>query len=189
MFWKKLLLRNFEKFAGKHLCQSLIFKKVADLKPATLLKRALSHIRFPMNFTKFLRTPLQNIPGGCFCWSLGIHAIEYQNINEKNQIIFEKYILVEIFSSDNQLQKPPFEGNFCERSPENFINFQENIPSKCQVTCNFVLKSNSTGMFFLEIYEIFRTAILRNNLFVAILLSFFITYFANLIYSSPKLLD
>ena len=44
-------------------------------------------------------------------------------------------------------------------------------------------------MFFLEIYEIFRTAILRNNLFVAILLSFFITYFANLIYSSPKLLD
>ena len=139
MFWKKLLLRNFEKFAGKHLCQSLIFKKVADLRPATLLKRALSHIRFPMNFTKFLRTPLQNIPGGCFCWSLGIHAIEYQNINEKNQILFEKYILVETFSSDNQLQKPAFAGVSRRSCPEKFINFPEKHPQKTSyVTCSFV---------------------------------------------------
>ena len=125
IFWKKLVLRNFAKFAGKHLCQSLIFKKVADLRPVTLLKRRPRHMRFPMNFTKFLRTSLQNIAGGCFCWSLGIHAIEYQNINEKNQILFEKYILVKTFSTDNQLQKLPFESNFCESSPENFINFPE----------------------------------------------------------------
>ena len=29
---RKGLLRNFAKFAGKHLCQSLVFNKVADLR-------------------------------------------------------------------------------------------------------------------------------------------------------------
>ena len=32
------VLRNFAKFTGKHLCQSLYFNKVAGLRPATLLK-------------------------------------------------------------------------------------------------------------------------------------------------------
>ena len=51
---KKGVLRNFAKFTGKHLCQSLFFKKEA------LLKKRLWH-RFPVNFAKFLRAPfLQN---------------------------------------------------------------------------------------------------------------------------------
>ena len=33
MFCKKCVLRNFAKFTGKHLCQSLFFDKVAGLKP------------------------------------------------------------------------------------------------------------------------------------------------------------
>ena len=37
---KKVAIRNFAKFTGKHLCQSLFFNKVADLA-----------------FAKFLRTP------------------------------------------------------------------------------------------------------------------------------------
>ena len=62
-----MFLRNFEKFRGKHLLQSLFFNKVAGLKSATLLKRRLwpkacnvikKRLRcFPMNFAKFLRTP------------------------------------------------------------------------------------------------------------------------------------
>ena len=36
---KKGVLRNFTKFTGKHLCQSLIFNKVSGLRPATLLKK------------------------------------------------------------------------------------------------------------------------------------------------------
>ena len=36
---KKGVLKNFTKFTGKHLCQSLFFNKVAGLRPATLLKR------------------------------------------------------------------------------------------------------------------------------------------------------
>ena len=33
--------RNFAKFTGKHLCQSLFFNKVAGLRPATLLKKRI----------------------------------------------------------------------------------------------------------------------------------------------------
>ena len=60
---KKGVLRNFTKFTGKHLCQSLFFNKVAGLRPATfLLKKTPQHRCFPVNITKFLRTPiLKNI--------------------------------------------------------------------------------------------------------------------------------
>ena len=57
-------LKNFAKFTGKHLYQSLFFNKVEDLSPATLLKQRLWHRCFPVNFRKFLRTPfLQNTSG------------------------------------------------------------------------------------------------------------------------------
>ena len=63
-FYKKNVLRNFTKFAGKHLCQSLFFKR--GLRPTTLFKKRLWHRCFPVNFTKF-RTPfLQNTFSGCF---------------------------------------------------------------------------------------------------------------------------
>ena len=54
LFCRKGVLRNFAKFTGKHLCQSVFFNKVA---PATLLKKRLWHRSFPVNFAKFLRTP------------------------------------------------------------------------------------------------------------------------------------
>ena len=61
---KKGALVNFTKFTGKHLCQSLIFIKVAGLRAATLLKKKLRHRFFPVNFVKFLRAPnLQNTFG------------------------------------------------------------------------------------------------------------------------------
>ena len=63
---KKGVLRNFGKFKGKHLYQSLFFNKVAG-RPASLLKKGLWHMCFPVNFPKFLKTPfLQNTSGGCF---------------------------------------------------------------------------------------------------------------------------
>ena len=42
VFCKKGVLKNFEKFTGKHLCclcRSLFFKKFAGIRPATLFKR------------------------------------------------------------------------------------------------------------------------------------------------------
>ena len=47
MFCEKGVLRNFAKFTGKHLCQSL--------RSATLLKKRLWHRCFPVNFVKFIR--------------------------------------------------------------------------------------------------------------------------------------
>ena len=41
---RKGILRNFAKFTGKYLCQSLIFNKVAGLRPATLLKKRLAQV-------------------------------------------------------------------------------------------------------------------------------------------------
>ena len=39
VFCKKGVLRNFTKFTGKHLCQSLFFNKDEGLRPTTLLKK------------------------------------------------------------------------------------------------------------------------------------------------------
>ena len=54
----KGVLINFAKFTGKHLCQSLFLNIVAGLRSATLLRKRLWHRFFPMNFAKFIRTPL-----------------------------------------------------------------------------------------------------------------------------------
>ena len=54
LFCKKIVLRNFGKFTGKHLCKSLFFNKVAGW-----LKKGLWHRCFPVNFAKFLRTPFR----------------------------------------------------------------------------------------------------------------------------------
>ena len=42
MFCKREVLRNFAKFAGKYLCQSLFFNKVAGLRPVK--KEALAQM-------------------------------------------------------------------------------------------------------------------------------------------------
>ena len=57
VFYEKSALRNFAKFTGKHLCQSLFFNKVARLRTATLLKKRLRHRCLPVNFVIFLKTP------------------------------------------------------------------------------------------------------------------------------------
>ena len=51
VFCKKGVIRNSIKFTGNHLRQSLFFNKVAGQK-------RLCHRCFPVNFGKFLKTPL-----------------------------------------------------------------------------------------------------------------------------------
>ena len=49
------------------LCQRLFLKRVAGFRPETLLKKRPWQRCFPVNVTKFLRTPFfQNTSGGCF---------------------------------------------------------------------------------------------------------------------------
>ena len=70
VWWKKGILKNFAKFTGKQMCQSVFFNKVSGLRSAFLLKKRLWHRCFHVNFAKFLRTPfLQNTCGGYFCHS------------------------------------------------------------------------------------------------------------------------
>ena len=47
---RKSGLRNFAKFAEKHLCQSLLFNKVAGVRLATLLKKRLWYRCFSVSF-------------------------------------------------------------------------------------------------------------------------------------------
>ena len=54
---RKCVLRNFAKFAGKYMCQSLFFNKVAVFRVATFFKKRLWHRCFPVNFVRFLRAP------------------------------------------------------------------------------------------------------------------------------------
>ena len=57
LFSEKGVLKNFAKFTGKHLCQSLFFNKVVGVRSVTLLKKRLWHKRSPVHFMQFLRTP------------------------------------------------------------------------------------------------------------------------------------
>ena len=62
VFCKKAVVNIFAKFTGKHLCQSLFCNKVTGHRPATLLRKRLWHRYFPVNFTKFLRSPFYRTP-------------------------------------------------------------------------------------------------------------------------------
>ena len=73
---KIVALKNFAKFTGKHLCQSLFFNKVAA---PTLLKKRLWHRCFPVNLAKFLGTPF------------------LQNTSER-QLLYGVYLLIKLLS-------------------------------------------------------------------------------------------
>ena len=74
VFCKKSVLKNFTKFTGKHLCQSLFFNKVAGLRPETcnFIEKIIWHKIFPENFAKFPRTPFltQHL------WWLLLHVLD-----------------------------------------------------------------------------------------------------------------
>ena len=60
---KKGFIRNFTKFTGKHLCQSLIKTLIKTLNKNFIQKQTLAQV-FPVNFAKFLRTSfLKNTSG------------------------------------------------------------------------------------------------------------------------------
>ena len=57
MFCKKVVPKTFAKFTVKHLCQILLFNKVAGLRPPIFIKKETLAQVYSVNFTKFLRTP------------------------------------------------------------------------------------------------------------------------------------
>ena len=76
---RKAVLRNFWKFTGKHLCQSLLFNKIEGLTSATLSRKRLWHGCFPVNFPKFLRIPfLKNISGRLLLNAVKLDSVKLQ---------------------------------------------------------------------------------------------------------------
>ena len=74
---RKDVLKNFKKFTGKLLCQSLFYNKVAGLRPAALLKKRLWHKCFPVNFGKYLRVSfLQDTFGRLLLFITSLHITE-----------------------------------------------------------------------------------------------------------------
>ena len=86
VFCEKNVLRNFTKFTGKHLCQSLFFNKVADSACNFIKKETLAQA-FSYEFcevsknTFFYRTPLlaascYYINGSIYCATLNPKMME-----------------------------------------------------------------------------------------------------------------
>ena len=88
---KKVVLRNFAKFTGKHLCQRLFLIKlqVLGLRPATLLKKSLWYRCFPINFAKFLKTPfLQNTSGRLLLSFKIFNTIKWPIVHKDSSSLF-----------------------------------------------------------------------------------------------------
>ena len=70
VFCKQGVPTNLAKVTEKHLCQSLVFNKVAGLMSVTLSKKRLWHRCSPVNFAKFLRRPflIGHLQWLLLCW-------------------------------------------------------------------------------------------------------------------------
>ena len=125
MFCKKGVLRNFAKLTGKHLCQSLIFNKVA--RPGTLLKKRLWHKCFLTNFAKVLRTHFFSrappVAASFLPWTRKV--FEFFKWNARNQCIgWENYVYITALSRDWVLFRSSHRNVFCEKGVlTNFAKF------------------------------------------------------------------
>ena len=83
VFDKKGVLRNFIKFTGKHLCQSLFFNRVAGLRPAFLSKKTLVQV-FSCKFCKISKnTVLTNTSKRMILEALVKYTYSQRNITIK----------------------------------------------------------------------------------------------------------
>ena len=78
VFCKKVALKNFPIFTGKHLCQSLFFNKVAGAASNFIKKETLTQV-FSCEFCKIFKNSLflKNTSGGCFCYCNWVSVIFY----------------------------------------------------------------------------------------------------------------
>ena len=98
------VLRNFAKLTRKHLSQSLVFNKVAGLRPPTLLKKRLLQRYFPVNFAKFAKTPfLQNISRRLLLRICKIYLLSHQC--HVTSAVFFFFVPLQIFFHDKPILK------------------------------------------------------------------------------------
>ena len=63
-----VVIKNFEKFTEKHLCQGLLSNKIAGLRPAILLKSRIWHKCFLWFLQNFKSQPFHRTHPGDFLW-------------------------------------------------------------------------------------------------------------------------
>ena len=105
LFYKNAVLKNFSKFAKKHLLWSLFFNKTADLRPATLLRKDSNTGTFLWILQNFSEQLWVTSSNGCFCafWNIQIFFFgkikkwQLENsdlkISEKNFWGFQVFLL------------------------------------------------------------------------------------------------
>ena len=83
------------------LCQSLFFKKVANPRSATLLKKRLWQRCFPVNFTKFSRTPIfKSISGWLLLKLKDVKLYVTISTNQYlNRVYYERKRLFQVWTS------------------------------------------------------------------------------------------
>ena len=87
MFCKKSFPRNFAKFTGKHLRQSLFFDKVSGLRPATLFKKTLAQV-FSCEFCEISKSTFSyRTPPVAACQVCSVTNISFKKV----RIIIENY--------------------------------------------------------------------------------------------------
>ena len=106
---KKGVFKNFVKFTGIHLCQSLFFNKVAGLKPVTLLKKRPWHRHFALNFAKFFKNIFsQNTSGRLLLHTTKTFTIITINYFHKKHIFDVYQYLIELNKQKTPLKSLPF---------------------------------------------------------------------------------
>ena len=75
---RKSVLRNFTKFTGEHLCQSLFYNNFIKKLSCNFIKKETLAQVLSCEFVKFLRAPfLQNISGWLFLNNDAVVGINY----------------------------------------------------------------------------------------------------------------
>ena len=100
MFCKKAVLRDFPKFTGKHLCQSLFITKVGVQGRQFYLKRTLAQV-FPVNFAKFGRTPFLTEHLWWLLLVLQNRCYKFPNIHQKLSVLKSLFNTVRGLKANN----------------------------------------------------------------------------------------
>ena len=105
MFYKKIVLRNFAKFTGKHMCRSLFFNRVIEKREKILYwKRDSGGVFFHESFTKFLTTPflIEHLRWLLlhFFHSYSLHLMRQMHLVYICQIHLFKELFMVLFVSD-----------------------------------------------------------------------------------------
>ena len=161
---KNGVLKNFSKFTGKHLCQSLFFNKTTCLRPATLYKKRLVQV-FSCGFCKifknnFLTEHLRMLASQNMCSIKKLPWKVYQNSQEKSVSLSWNLRLTtySFTKKESHIWPRCFSVNLSENFNSNiFIGQNQSsrgVLLKKALACSFIkIRVSGTGAFLLILWN------------------------------------